>query len=202
MKKLNLHQVEKELKSQDLQIFTPHDLMVVFGVNKRAARGFVSYNVEKGAFVRLKAGLYTLSGSDISDYVLANRLYFPSYISLDSALSHYSLIPESVYAVTSITSKPTREFEVIGRLFEYRRIKKEAFSGYIPQKIDGRVVYIATPEKAVADFLYFAYLGKRKYNDRLKLERIDQNRLKSYLALFSIKLITFASNLMEGGEDG
>ena len=184
MKKLNLHKVEEQLVSSGSKIFTTSNLMVMFGVEKRAAGAFVSYNVKKGAFLRLKAGLFSLKNNLPSEYAIANRLYFPSYISFDTALSYYRLIPETIYTVTSVTSKPTREFEVNGLSFDYRRIKKEAFTGYIPKKIHGETVYIATPEKAVADFLYFVSLGKRKYNDRLKLNRLDSLQLRHYQDLF------------------
>lgn len=184
MKKLNLHKVEEQLVSSGLKLFTASDLMVAFGVEKRAAQAFVSYNVKKGAFLRLKAGLFALKNNLPSEFVIANRLYFPSYISLDSALSYYNLIPETVYAITSVTPKSTREFEVNGRAFDYRRIKKQAFTGYVPKSIRGETVYVATPEKAVADFLYFVSLGKRKGNDRLKLNKIDSSQLKQYQDLF------------------
>lgn len=167
-----------------LKLFTTSDLMIMFGVGKRASQAFLSYNVKKGAFVRLKAGLFALKNNLPSEYIIANRLYSPSYISLDTALSYYNLIPETVYAITSVTPKPTREFEVNGIAYDYRRIKREAFTGYIPKEIHGETVYIATPEKAVADFLYFVSLGKRKYNDRLKLDKIDSSQLKQYRDLF------------------
>lgn len=165
---------------------------MVFGAGERAAEAFLSYNVKKGAIVRLKAGLFALSKNMPSEYVIANRLYFPSYISLDTALSYYNLIPETVYAITSITTKPTREFERGERLFTYKRIKKEAYTGYVLESIHGDKVYIATPEKAVADFMYFVYLGKREYNNRFELGKIDFKRLEEYLLLFSKKgLVAF-----------
>lgn len=184
MKKLNLHKFGEQVVSSGLKLFTASDLMVMFGVEKRAAQAFVSYNVKKGAFVRLKAGLFALKNNLPSEYAIANRLYFPSYISLDTALSYYSLIPETVYTITSVTPKPTREFAVNNRTFDYRRIKRQVFTGYIPREIHGEIVYIATPEKAVADFLYFVSLGRRKYNDRLKLDKIDSTQLRKYQDLF------------------
>lgn len=184
MKKLNLHKVEEQLVSSGLKIFTASDLMVAFGVEKRAAQAFISYNVKKGAFLRLKAGLFAIKNNLPSVFTIANRLYFPSYISFDTALSYYSLIPETVYTITSATPKPTREFEVNGIVYDYRRIKRQAFTGYIPKKIHGETVYIATPEKAVADLLYFVSLGKRKGNDRLKLNKIDSSQLRKYQDLF------------------
>ena len=193
MKKLNLYEVEKHFSSLNLSIFTPKELIMTFGAKDRAAEAFLSYNVKKGAIIRLKSGLFALSKNMPGDFVIANRLYYPSYVSLDSALSYYNLIPESVYAVTSVTTKSTREFEISGRLFSYKRIKKEAYTGYVLETVHGSGVYVATPEKAVADFIYFVYLGKREYNDRLTLGKINFKRLEEYLLLFSRKgLVSFA----------
>lgn len=193
MKKLNLYEVEKHFSSMGLPIFTPRELRVAFGAKDRAAEAFLSYNVEKGAVIRLKSGLFALSKNMPSEYVIANRLYYPSYVSLDTALSFYNLIPESVYAVTSVTTKSTRKFEVSGRLFSYKRIKKEAYTGYVLETVHGNGVYMATMEKAVADFIYFVYLGNREYNDRLEFGKINFKKLEQYLLLFSKKgLVSFA----------
>lgn len=198
MKKLNLHQVEERLLSLNLKIFTPQDLTFIFGASKRAVQGFLNYNTKKGVFVRLKKGLYSLKRNFPQEFFLANKLYSPSYVSLESALSYHHLIPETVYAVTSITTKPTREFEVNSRLFEYRKIKKRAYTGYIPHKVEGEIVYLATPEKAIADFFYFVFLGKKNFNDRLRLEKTDRNRLNQYLKVFGSKrLISFAYQIFE-----
>ncbi|MDP2861137.1 MAG: hypothetical protein Q8N98_05545 [bacterium] len=197
MKKLNLYRVENRLALTGLKIFTVRDLKTMFKTGQRAAQAFLSYNVDKGAFIRLKAGVYALAGRLPSEFTMANRLYFPSYISLDSALAYYHLIPETVYAVTSVTPKATREFKINNLAFDYRRIKKEAYAGYIPKIIADETVYIATPEKAVVDFLYYIFLGKREYNDRLRLKGLDFVRLKKYLKLFSQpKLISFCEKLL------
>lgn len=202
MKKLNLHQVEEKLLSLNAKIFSPQDLSFISGASKRAVQGFLNYNTKKGAFIRLKKGFYCLKRYFPQEFSLANNLYSPSYVSLDSALSYYHLIPETIYSVTSITSKPTREFEVNGRLFEYRKIKKQAYTGYIPQEIEGDVVYLATPEKAVADFLYFVSLGKRNFNDRLRFEKIDREKLNQYLQLFGRKkLIAFVNKILKTRND-
>lgn len=197
MKKLNLYEAEKYFTSLGLPIFTPRELRVAFGAKDRAAEAFLAYNVKKGAIIRLKSGLFALSKNMPGEYIIANRLYYPSYISLDSALSFYNLIPESVYAVTSVTTKSTREFEISGRLFSYKRIKKEAYTGYVLETVYGNGVYMATPEKAVADLIYFVYLGKRDYNDRLEMGKINFKTLEQYLLLFSKKgLVTFAKKLL------
>ena len=202
MKKLNLHQVEKKLFSLNIKIFTPQDLSFIFDANKRAVQGFLNYNTKKGVFIRLKKGLYSLKRDLPQEFFLANRLYSPSYVSLETALSFHHLIPETVYAVTSVTTKPTREFEVNDRFFEYRKIKKQAYTGYDPQEIEGEIVHLALPEKAVADFLYFVSLGKKSFNDRLRLKKIDKKRLNQYLKLFDRKnLIPFVKKILKTKND-
>lgn len=185
MKKLNSHLVQKELRDRHLNLFSVQDLVSLFKVSPRAAQAFLSYNVDKGVFTRLKPNLFSLKDPAPSELAVANRLYSPSYISLFTALSHYSLIPETVYIISSVTTKPTREFEVNNIPYIYNRIKQPAYTGYIPAVIGGSTVFIATPEKAVADFLYFVYLGKLRYNDRLKWKKIDLSLLNQYMALFS-----------------
>ena len=187
MKKLNLHLVEEKLLDLDIKIFQPHILENTFNVSGRAVSGVLNYNTKKGVFARLKPGFYALKRNMPPDFYLANYLYSPSYISLETALSYYNLIPETVYSVTSVTSKPTREFDIQNRAFSYSKIKKGAYTGYIPTQIEGKMVYIATPEKAAADFLYFVSLGKRSFNDRLNVSKLDKTKLRDYLKLFRLR---------------
>ncbi|MBU1085354.1 MAG: hypothetical protein ABIJ43_02755 [Candidatus Beckwithbacteria bacterium] len=198
MKKLNLLQVKNQLSLLNLTTFKVQDLSVIFQVSQRAAQAFLVYNTKKGAFIRLKAGLYAQKDHLPSEFTLANLLYYPSYISLDSALSYYQLIPETIYSIISVTSKSTREFKINHLTYNYHRIKKSAFTGFVPTTIFNQIAYIAVKEKAVADFLYFIYLKKRSYNDRLKINNLDLKKLKNYLKLFSQpQLISFSNNLLK-----
>lgn len=198
MKKLNSLAVERRLEEGNLRIFRPRDLQVIFGVNRRAVEGFLHYNTKKGIFEKLRPGLYALVRKRPTDFYLANRIYAPSYVSLDTALSYHGLIPESVYSVISVTPKSTREFEVGGRSFSYRQIKKAAYTGYRPTEVLGETVNLATPEKALADFLYFVYLGKRSPNDRLDWTRVNWSDLEKYVKLFGKKGLAVLTRKMGG----
>lgn len=176
--------VQKTLKEKDFEVFTPLDFSQVFGTNLENTRHILSRHTKEGHLTRLKRGLYALSSERPDPFLLANRLYLPSYISLETALSFHGLIPETVYTITSVTTKPTREFTACGISFTYSTIKKEAFTGYGPNDIQGKVIYIATQEKAVADFLYFVSLGKKSLNDRLRIKKIDKKEVFSYAKLF------------------
>ena len=184
VKKLNRLEVEEKLKSLNLSIFTPREFRDVFGVKKNTASLFIRRNLRSGLFVKLRNGFYMLKDSRPSSYFIANRLYQPSYISLEKALSHYGIIPETVYTITSITTKPTREFKTPQGIFSYQRIKKEAFVGYEPKEMEDATVFFAEPEKALADYLYFVDLKKISLNDRLELKGVKKTKLLAFARLF------------------
>lgn len=161
--------------------FTLYDLERLFISHKSGLKKFLTRKVKERKLIRLKKNLYCLKRKIPSDYLIANILYRPSYLSLEFALSYYSIIPETVYTITSVTPKPTREFIVTDRTFAYKTIKKKAFSGYLPREIDNQTFLIATAEKALADYLYFVSLGKKKINDRTDWSKVEKKRVEKYL---------------------
>ncbi len=149
----------------------------------------------KGWIRLLKRGVYELTypgDLHIPDFYIANQLYRPSYISLETALSYYSVIPEVAMAVTSLTTKPTRRFKNAHGLFLYRTVDSGVFTGYYVESVDGYPVFIAEPEKALADFFYFKTYrrkSKRLTGERLDREvisRLDAGKVKGYLTLYGI----------------
>ena len=69
----------------------------------------ISEWVKNGELINLRRGLY-IPGSESNlpkpePFLIANHLRGPSYVSLESALSYWGLIPERVYEITSVTLK-------------------------------------------------------------------------------------------------
>lgn len=143
--------------------------------------------VKKGEIVRLRRGLYTLPESErscgLSKPFIANVLYYPSYVSLEYALSYWGMIPEAVFVVTSITPKKTQRFlNPLGE-FDYKNLKKELFFGFVSIKDEhGFDVLVATPEKALLDFLYLRapskLKGKSYFEESLRLQNVEQLDIK------------------------
>lgn len=184
IQKLNRIKVEEKLKLSGLLVFSPREFKDFFNVSANTASAFLKRNIKSGLFLKLRNGFYMLKDSSPSVYLIANRLYQPSYISLEKALSYYGIIPETVYTITSITTKSTREFTTPRANFSYQRIKKSAFTGYSPKKIEGSTVFMAEPEKALADYLYFVDLKKVSLNDRLNLSAVKKTRLFQFTVIF------------------
>ena len=112
---------------------------------------------QEGRIVRLKRGLYVRSAEDGASLIpslIANHLYGPSYVSMQTALRHYGLIPERVYETQSLTLKHSRTFDTpIGR-FSYLSCPADYFPIGIRQEKEGDATYlIASPEKALCDLL-------------------------------------------------
>jgi len=129
---------------------------------------------KQGYITKLKNGLYIFTESLIgtNPEEIAQLLYEPSYISLEKALSIYGLIPEMVYAITSITAKATRRFKNKLGVFTYRNIKPNLFFGYT-RKPTG--LMIADPEKALLDLIY---LNKIKTEAALAELRLNWSTIK------------------------
>ena len=114
---------------------------------------------KKGDIIRLKQGLYVpnpeLSGKQLSLFMIGNNLYGPSYISLQSALRYYGLIPERVYTICSMTMKRSQMFYNDLARFEYVHINKDVFPIGVKVETleDGTAFLIATPEKALCDLI-------------------------------------------------
>lgn len=186
---LNWINVQKKLKEKGLLIFRLWDLVRLFGVSKAAVESFVYRNVKRGLLLRLKkspeGGLYVVMDNLPNQYLIANRIYEPSYISFDTALSFHGIIPESIYSITSATTKATREFEIMKIVYNYLLIKKEVYTGYRPIRYRNSVILMADAEKALADYLYFVDLKKRGLHyERIDLKKIKRNKLIKYIKLF------------------
>ncbi len=187
---LNWLNVAKKLKEKEISIFSPRDIVIIFGATGTAAKFFVHRNAKKGLLVRLKkskkGSLYAMADNMPDEYVTANRLYEPSYVSLDTALSYHKMIPETIYGITSVTTKATRTFEVSNICYQYFRIKKSIFTGYKPLRHKDKTILMAEPEKALADYLYFIDLKKRALHfERLELKQISRKKLMQYIKLYS-----------------
>jgi len=153
----------------------------------------------RGLIVKLRKGVYLLNKNDRrvepSVMYLANQLYVPSYISLEYALSFYGLIPERVHSVTSVTTKKTLRFSNSVGSFSYRHVMPSAFRGFrIIKDQNDNDIFMAEPEKAVVDFLYFTFgrdpgAGEKSpdvFNESYRFEDVGTLKEKRILELANL----------------
>jgi predicted transcriptional regulator of viral defense system len=163
---------QKFCNKNNLKIFSINDLKILFsGYSIEYLRLKINRWIKRGYLKKLKKGLYVFSDENIDEFEIASKLVCPSYISLESALSHYSIIPDISSQVTSISTKNTNSFEINKIIYNYCHIKNELFFDFIELR-DG--IFIASPEKTILDFLYFRNPTE---NDQF-FERLNQEILK------------------------
>ena len=163
---------------------------------------------KKGYLTKIRRGHYRLKSTPVVGdgdlFLIANRIYHPSYVSLQSAMRWHGFIPEGVFTVTSVSTKKTVFFQTPVAPFQYRNLKKELFFGYSLEKTNGQYFKIAEPEKAILDFLYLQAnistekdLSELRFNIFELKEKIDLNKLESYLSLYSSKALAKRTHIFK-----
>ena len=112
--------------------------------------------VKEGKLIRLKRGWFCVnpkySKKSINHGVVANVLYDgPSYVSIETALSYYGLIPERTMGMTSVVTGRSKTFKTPIGWFSYKSIPEDLFPIGV-RSVDGYLM--ASPEKALSDYLY------------------------------------------------
>lgn len=176
-----------KIKEKNLFIFNASDLHTLFGVSFVAITSLLHRYKKRGLILQVKRGLYAFPDFLPPEAYIANRLYSPSYLSLEFALSYHGVIPEMVYEITSVTTKAPRRFETLGKVYSYRKIKIAAYTGYIIEKQKGFSFRIADPEKAFVDTNYLRMLDGLKPLSRYNKEKINPERAWRYAKLFGNK---------------
>ena len=124
----------------------------------KSAEKKVVWLEKNGYIIRLKRGLYVVNpeytGKRLSNELIANHLYAPSYVSMSTALRYYGLIPEAVYVNQSMTVKHSRSFQTHVGNYHYKCISREAFAvGVRTEHVADYAFLIASPEKALCDLI-------------------------------------------------
>lgn len=154
---------------------------------------------KKGYIKKLTKLFYVFTDKNLNDNDLcfiANKLLEPSYLSLEYALRHYSLIPEMVFMLTSITTRKTKQIETSIANFKYQAVKEDLFFGYKIIEIGGVSYKIAEPEKTLLDFLYLRSdiknmndIFELRLNEDVFKEIINKEKLNQYAQRFNSKIL-------------
>lgn len=179
-------------------VFSKIDIGLIFPDENISSQQLSRWQ-KQGYISKIKNGLYVLSDykEKISNFYIANKLYYPSYVSLETAMYEFGFIPDVAHTVTSITTKKTKFAKVDFGQFSYRKIKNDCFIGYEPMKYLGFDVLFATPEKSIVDFFYLnkQRLQKKEQIMELRLnygslkEKINKEKMIHFSMLFKSPLL-------------
>ncbi len=145
---------------------------------------------DKGYIKKIIKGYYVFTDLSLNEntfFYITNKIYNPSYVSLEMALSYYNLIPEGVYKITSVSPRRTYNFKTEIAEFSYRALNPGIFFGYELVKYNDKCYKIATIEKALLDYFYLnANLNEEsdfrslRFNKEVFLKKINKE-IKMYL---------------------
>jgi hypothetical protein len=142
----------------------------------------VKYAIKKRLLSPIKRGLYLIQRPyqkmHYDEFEIAQAIYGPSYISLESALSYHGWLPEKVNACTSSTVKRGKEFITDITNFTYSHTPIKSFMLQVRRVETSDSTYlIAEPWKAVADHIYVRNRWWGSLADMIADMRIDEELL-------------------------
>lgn len=182
MASYNLGVAVDKIHNSGLKIFSLHDLSRLLEISvPRSARAIASRLVRINVLARLEKNRYMTVNPPPARFTIANLLFSPSYVSLETALNYHGILSQFPYEITSVTPKKSTTKQADGQVFSYAHIKPDLFWGY--EKIDDQL--IALPEKALLDQLYLSSKGLRTIHlDEYDLSRVDKSRFYKFSQLF------------------
>lgn len=175
--------------------FTVADLEKILEMRRDSLYVTLNRLVKDGVLIRLRRGVYQPEFQGLELERTANELYYPSYLSFESALSRYGILSQIPYTLTFATYRRSKKILLRDREVEYRQLKKEYFFGYKLEK----GLYIAEPEKAVLDQLYMISKGKASSEiSEWSLIGLKKGKLFQYSKYFPKAVQSSAKKLTPG----
>ena len=162
-----------------------HDsaLAIILGGSEDRRYSWVKRALKEKVLVRLRRGIYLIirkDSSPINSFEIAQQLYGPSYISLESALSYHGWIPEAVYTTTSASAKRSLSIQTKIGLFSYEHTPEDQFFMAVERKeVKDGVYLIAHPWKALADYMYVRRKKWQKFSEVIEDLRLDESKIEA-----------------------
>jgi predicted transcriptional regulator of viral defense system len=171
----------KKLQKINKPFFTIADLEKITSLPRNSLYVALRRWETGGVIERVTQGIYIPMGSNVSLENIAAQLYIPNYLSFESALARYGILNLIPYTLTFATTRKTKNYTLQNKEIEFRQISPKLFFGF--EMKNG--IYIASPEKALLDEVYFAVRGKTTLDlDELDIKKLSRKILKDYSQRF------------------
>ncbi len=171
---------ELKNKARDYPLFKLEDIFKWFPkAERKITLNQLNFWIKRKYLEEIKRGIYKISDYEIKEsFILANFIYSPSYISLETALNYYSIIPDIPFVTTSVTLNKTKAFKIKNYgSFSYSKVKPALFFGFKTILAEKKYSYnIALPEKALFDYLYLKGKGIKSAEGFIEELRLSLTR--------------------------
>ena len=159
MESISTIEAWKKINASEAKLLTPAEVGKLWKIkNKNTAYKMLQRWEKNGMLKRIAKGKYLPADQKLNEFEIANLLVSSSYISFESALSFFGILPQFPYVITSATAVKSQWLEVDNKDFEFSHISPALFWGY--SQVNSALV--AAPEKAMIDAAYLASKGLRK----------------------------------------
>lgn len=180
----------QEFKKINKFYFGYEDIAKALGISQSSAKVTANRYVGHGFLVRVKKNMYVLKErwdtASIEDrFMIANLAQVPSYISLMTALDYHEITTQVQRDLfESVAVKRTKQINVDKTVFQYTKINKDLYFGFVKQED----IFIATPEKAFLDAVYLMSFGRYDLDlASMDIDRLDKVQLKKMSRRFSLR---------------
>ena len=138
-------------------VFHASDLARTWGIsNQNTLHTTLKRYCQRGFIFRIYRGFYALRPVvELNPwYVGVKALHGYGYVGAESVLAQAGVINQWVERITLI-GRQSKNFKINGQSYRVRQLKDEFLYNDIGMVMDNNDVRVATPERAVADLLYF-----------------------------------------------
>ncbi len=181
-----------ELKNYDKEFFALGDLAKIFNIKEESLRVALSRWVKNGKILRIRKNVYQLPDKAYDLKKTAWQFYQPCYLSFESVLNECGILSQIPYITTFATTNKSKKMTFGQEEVEFRQIKKDLFFGYKTEN----GLFLALPEKALADQIYFISRGLANLNfEELDLGSVSIRKFKSFAKFYPKPAQILAKNL-------
>lgn len=175
--------LEKYLADWPKPYIRDQDLQPFFIKKNSRRHDAVKYAIQKGYLVVIRRGLYLIKlpfkKQTFHPFEIAQSIYSPSYISLESALSFHGWIPEAVYTTSSASRRRSKEFDTPIGIYIFKHVPTQHFYDLVNRfESEDSIFLIAEPWKALADYIYIYKKEWPSIKDLYLDMRIEMDTLK------------------------
>lgn len=148
-------------------------------LSRQEIRNLVSKLSKNGWLVRIKKGLYCIADLTsrgfigASSLIIAQLLNQNSYISCEAALQHRNMFDQYLRTITSVSLKAQRMTKIQDINYRFIKAGKKLFYGWEKERVEGKIIKIASVEKAILDILHF---NRNIYSADLVLEKLKEHK--------------------------
>lgn len=195
--------IDLQKKLEKIKIFSTNDLKLL---DEKYDKSKIFKWKKLWYIKQISRGYYVLWNLEINNilcFKIANTIYNPSYISLETVFSYYWLIPEQTFVIRSVSTKKTSIFDTEFGTYEYKKIKTELYFGYEIKNIKDQKILIASLEKALIDYFYLndnvscvLDLEYLRFNKTILKEKLNINLLKQYWKNINSKVVNKRIDLL------